>query len=90
MDKHLDDLRIKAGIGRAGLVGDEHNFGLVVFNKEGNVIDPLIGLQLYGEAIVRDCIIEIDTLAHESGDAQKLALSEAMLVIMKKYGIYEW
>jgi hypothetical protein len=85
MKPYLNELRIKAGIARL-----EDECSLVVINKEGNVIDPLIGLQLYGEAIVRDCIIEIDTLAHESGDAQKLALSEAMLVIMKKYGIYEW
>ena len=85
MNEHLNELRLEAGIARI-----EDDPWLVVINKEGNVIDPLIGLQLYGEAIVRDCIIEIDTLAHESGDAQKLALSEAMLVIMKKYGIYEW
>jgi hypothetical protein len=55
MDKHLDDLRIKAGIGRAGLVGDELNFGLVVFNKEGDVIDPLIGLQKFAEMIIKEC-----------------------------------
>jgi hypothetical protein len=57
MDKYLDDLRIKAGIGRAGLVGDEQNFGLVVFNKEGDVIDPLIGLQRFAEMIIKECAI---------------------------------
>jgi len=85
MNTHLNVLRLKAGISRL-----EDDRSLVVINKEGNVIDPLIGLQLYGEAVVKDCIKEIDTIAHESGDTQKIALAEAMLIIMKKYGIYEW
>jgi hypothetical protein len=85
MNQYLDYHRISAGISR--LTDDPR---LVVINKEGDVIDPLIGLQLYGEAVVKDCLVEIHKLSSESGDTQKIALSEAMLAISKKFGVYEW
>jgi hypothetical protein len=51
MDAHLNVLRLKAGISRL-----EDDSRLVVINKEGDVIDPLIGLQKFAELIVDECL----------------------------------
>ena len=50
MNAHLNVLRLKAGISR---LEDDHR--LVVINKEGNVIDPLIGLEKFARLIVEEC-----------------------------------
>ena len=85
MNAHLNVLRLKAGISRL-----EDDRSLVVINKEGNVIDPLIGLQLYGEAVVRDCIIQIQRCTLRNGDTEhNRALSKAMAAISEKYGVYD-
>lgn len=52
MNEHLNELRIQSGISR--LQDDE--WRLIVINKEGNVIDPLIGLEKFAELIVKDCV----------------------------------
>ena len=57
MNEHLNDLRLKAGIARF-----EDDPRLVVINKEGDVIDPLIGLQKFAELIVRECATIIDEI----------------------------
>ena len=85
MNTRLNVLRLKAGISRL-----EDDRSLVVINKEGNVIDPLIGLQLYGEAVVRDCIIQIQRCTLRNGDTEhNRALSKAMAAISEKYGVYD-
>ena len=85
MNQYLDYHRISAGISR--LTDDPR---LIVINKEGNVIDPLIGLQLYGEAVVRDCIIQIQRCTLRNGDTEhNRALSKAMAAISEKYGVYD-
>ena len=50
MNQYLDYHRISAGISR--LTDDPR---LVVINKEGNVIDPLIGLEKFARLIVEEC-----------------------------------
>ena len=86
MNQYLNELRLEAGIARL-----EDDPWLVVINKECNVIDPLIGLQLYGEAVVRDCIIEVQRCTLRNGDTEhNRALSKAMLAISKKFGVHEW
>lgn len=83
MNEHLNELRIKAGIARL-----EDDPWLAVINKEGNVIDPLIGLQLYGEAVVRDCIIELERCTLRNGNSEhNLALYKAMSKIRNKFGM---
>ena len=57
MNTHLNVLRLKAGISR---LEDDHR--LVVINKEGNVIDPLIGLEKFAELIVKECATIIDDI----------------------------
>ena len=51
MNKRLNELRLDAGI--AQLKDDPR---LVVIDCEGNVIDPLIGLEKFAELIVREAI----------------------------------
>jgi hypothetical protein len=53
MKERLNELRLDAGI--AQLKDDPR---LVVIDREGNVIDPLIGLEKFAELIVRECIKE--------------------------------
>jgi hypothetical protein len=50
MNERLNELRLDAGI--AQLKDDPR---LVVIDREGNVIDPLIGLEKFAELIVREC-----------------------------------
>ena len=50
MNERFNNLRLDAGISQ--LKDDPR---LVVIDREGNVIDPLIGLEKFAESIVRDC-----------------------------------
>jgi hypothetical protein len=56
MNKRINVLRLQAGISRL-----EDDSRLVVINKEGKAIDPLIGLQKFADLIVKECINEIET-----------------------------
>lgn len=51
MNERINVLRLQAGISRL-----EDDSRLVVINKEGKVIDPLIGLQKFAELIVKECV----------------------------------
>ena len=51
MKPYLNELRIKAGISRL-----ENDQRLVVINKEGKVIDPLIGLEKFAQLVVEECL----------------------------------
>ena len=51
MNELIDKLRLDAGIAR---LKDSAN--LVVINKEGNIIDPLFGLEKFAELIIRECL----------------------------------
>ena len=50
MNELINNLRLDAGISQ--LKDDPR---LVVIDREGNVIDPLIGLEKFAELIVREC-----------------------------------
>jgi hypothetical protein len=50
MNERLNHLRLEAGISRLSDL-----MGLVVIGEEGNVIDPLIGLQAFAELIIKEC-----------------------------------
>ena len=51
MNERFNELRLDAGIAR---LHDEPY--LVVINKSGEIIDPLIGLEKFAELIVLECI----------------------------------
>jgi len=50
MNERINNLRLDAGISQ--LKDDPR---LVVIDREGNVIDPLIGLEKFAELIVKEC-----------------------------------
>ena len=50
MNELINNLRLDAGISQ--LKDDPR---LVVIDREGNVIDPLIGLEKFAELIVKEC-----------------------------------
>jgi len=54
MNKLINDLRLDAGISR---IAQEPY--LCVVNKEGKIIDPLKGLELFSELIVKECATTI-------------------------------
>ena len=50
MNERINNLRLDAGIAQL-----KDDLRLVVIDREGNVIDPLIGLEKFAELIVREC-----------------------------------
>lgn len=58
MNELINNLRLDAGISQ--LKDDPR---LVVIDREGNVIDPLIGLEKFAELIVRECISTVENLS---------------------------
>ena len=55
MNKRINELRLDAGIGRL----DEVPY-LVAVNKEGEIIDPLEGLQQFAELIIQECMDNLE------------------------------
>jgi hypothetical protein len=49
LNERLNELRLDAGISQ---IADDS--GLVVINREGNIIDPLIGLEKFADLIIED------------------------------------
>ena len=60
MNELINNLRLDAGISQ--LKDDPR---LVVIDREGNVIDPLIGLEKFAELIVRECMDICNDIAEE-------------------------
>ncbi len=56
MNDLLNEFRLQSGISRL-----EDDPRLIVIDKEGNAIDPLIGLQKFAQLIIKECIEEIET-----------------------------
>jgi len=61
MNERINNLRLDAGIAQL-----KDDLRLVVIDREGNVIDPLIGLEKFAELIVRECISRIEGCAVET------------------------
>jgi len=55
MNERFNELRLDAGIGRLNEVPY-----LVAVNKEGEIIDPLEGLQQFAELIVQECVEQLE------------------------------
>ena len=66
MNERINDLRLEAGIGRLHEVPY-----MVAVNKEGELIEPLEGLQKFAELIVRECIDKITTYDLVPGHSAK-------------------
>jgi hypothetical protein len=83
MNDRLNYLRISAGIAR--LEGDPR---LVVINKEGQAINGLIGLELFAEAIIKDCI-DICEQTHDTpnGNMRCANDDESIRKIKQHFGV---
>ena len=78
MNELFNELRLEAGIARL-----EDDPWLAVVDKNGKVIDPLIGLEKFAELIIRESAKFLDTrkvgcrcyddLGDDAGDALKKA-----------------
>jgi hypothetical protein len=54
MNKELiNKIRLDAGIAR---LNDSYDYAVVSLNREGKVIDPLEGLEIFAELIVKECL----------------------------------
>jgi hypothetical protein len=49
----IEHLRIEAGIARLTAEWDQ---AVICVNREGNVIDPLEGLQIFAKLIIEECV----------------------------------
>jgi hypothetical protein len=74
MNERLNELRLDTGI--AQLKDDPR---LVVIDREGNVIDPLIGLEKFAELIIKECADISDASWHKG--------SAGYTAILKHFGV---
>jgi hypothetical protein len=51
MNERINELRLDAGISQL-----KDDLRLAVIDREGNIIDPLIGLEKFAELIVKKCV----------------------------------
>ena len=91
MNELINNLRLDAGI--AQLKDDPR---LVVIDREGNVIDPLIGLEKFAELIVKECAriaratpcpYEENEVRQRLGHTWDMASLEAGHEIVKHFGV---
>ena len=73
MNELINNLRLDAGISQ---IKDDPR--LVVIDREGNVIDPLIGLEKFAELIVQECCDWID--GSPANDAGQLHLTKSFII----------
>lgn len=77
MNERINNLRLDAGISQ--LKDDPR---LVVIDRQGNVIDPLIGLEKFAELIVRECMDVVDP-----GVNQVIARFQARQWLSEHFGV---
>lgn len=81
----INEFRLDAGIAR---LSDSYDYAMVVLDKEGKVIDPLEGLSIFAQLIVKECLAEIERCGTRSGDTEhNLALRMAWHNIKDKFGL---
>ena len=84
MNELINNLRLDAGISQ--LKDDPR---LVVIDSEGNVIDPLIGLEKFAELIVRECVKTVarqELMSHpeHNWEDKQIGYNEGIRVATKK------
>lgn len=73
MNKIIDSIRLDCGIARTY----DHNT-LVVCDKDGNIIDPLVGLEMFALRIIEQCVDAV----LESDPSPKMIVHEPYRTIM--------
>lgn len=86
MNERFNDLRLDAGISRLHEVPY-----MVAVNKEGEIIEPLDGLQKFAELIIRECSKVIRNGGYRRGafGNEDLRPSEIATMIEEHFGIEE-
>ena len=88
MNERFNDLRLDAGISRLHEVPY-----MVAVNKEGEIIEPLDGLQKFAELIGRECLTLADSVRDnldEDGEKQQaLGAAWVGLAITRHFGFEE-
>lgn len=82
MNERFNELRLDAGISRL------HNEPyLVVINKSGEIIDPLIGLEKFAELIVAECMEVFSKDLPEPGDGKMLEVINRVCNVAEHFGV---
>ena len=91
MNERINELRLDAGISQ--LKDDPR---LAVIDREGNIIDPLIGLEKFAELIVRECALTLESITvpvldynPDFDNGYNKALLTGSAVIKKHFGVSE-
>lgn len=78
MNKELiNRLRLDAGIAQ---VADSAK--LVVINREGNIIDPIVGLEKFAELIIEECETALNPMLRDM-----ISRGHAYRLIKKHFGV---
>jgi hypothetical protein len=77
MNKQIDELRLDAGISRL-----DDNFRLIVINEQGEVIDPLIGLEKFARLIIQDCCQALQPMLRD-----QISREQGADLIKKHFGV---
>ena len=80
MKAKLNELRLEAGISR---LHDEPKF-MVAVSKEGNVIEPLDGLEKFADLIIQECLDIVDEEGCGEGGSVR-----AYIKIKELFGVEE-
>lgn len=80
MNELINNLRLDSGISQ--LNGDPR---LVVIDREGNVIDPLIGLEKFAELIAAECVNMIETAAEQADEEDVHGMRNAAGLISRAF-----
>ena len=87
MNERINKLRLNAGISAA-----LHPY-MVAVNKEGEIIDPLKGLQKFAELIVQECANEIQLSTNELSDEYHVGFNTGLVlaskIIKQHFGVAE-
>jgi len=84
MNERINDLRLEAGIGRLHEVPY-----MVAVNKEGELIEPLEGLQKFAELIVRECIAICQDVDGENNIDARSGRQDCAVEIQEHFGVEE-
>ena len=86
MNERINNLRLDAGISQ--LKDDPR---LVVIDREGNVIEPLVGLEKFARLIVKECrkVIEEDMDANPDDEEFNFWMDHARQIIGEHIGVEE-
>jgi len=84
MNERINDLRLEAGIGRLHEVPY-----MVAVNKEGELIEPLEGLQKFAELIVRECIAICQDVDGENNIDARSGRQDCAVEIREHFGVDE-